>query len=62
MTSYQEHRDAMAREVFDLTRALAAFPPPDRFVELQMQLSEALEREADATGLASRRLAAHLAA
>ena len=37
----------MLREVFDLTRALTAFPPPDRFVELQMQLSEALEREAE---------------
>ncbi|WP_406051991.1 NAD(P)/FAD-dependent oxidoreductase [Kribbella sp. NBC_00889] len=47
MTSYQRTRDAMLREVFDLTRALTAFPPPDRFVELQLQLSEALEREAD---------------
>ncbi len=47
MASYQETRDAMAREVFDLTRALTAFPPPDRFVELQIQLSEALEAEAD---------------
>jgi 2-polyprenyl-6-methoxyphenol hydroxylase-like FAD-dependent oxidoreductase len=47
MASYQERRDAMARDVFDLTRALTAFPPPDRFVELQIQLSEALEREAD---------------
>jgi len=47
MTSYQESRDAMAREVFDLTRALTAFPPPARFVELQLQLSDALEREAE---------------
>jgi hypothetical protein len=47
MTAYQETRDAMAREIFDVTRALTAFPPPDRFVELQLQLSEALEREAD---------------
>jgi flavin-dependent dehydrogenase len=47
MTSYQESRDAMGREVFDLTRALTAFPPPTRFVELQLQLSDALEREAD---------------
>jgi flavin-dependent dehydrogenase len=47
MTSYQRTRDAMLRDVFDLTRALTAFPPPDRFVELQLQLSEALEREAD---------------
>lgn len=47
MTSYQETRDAMAGEVFGLTRGLTAFPPPDRFVELQLQLSEALEHEAD---------------
>ena len=48
MASYQETRDAMGCEVFDLTRALTAFPPPNRFVELQLQLSDALEREADA--------------
>ena len=48
MTSYQQTRDAMAREVFDLTCALTDFPPPNRFVELQLQLSDALEREADA--------------
>ena len=61
MTSYQQHRDLMAREVFELTRALTAFPAPDRFVELQLRLSEALEREADE--LASfPGLTAHLAA
>lgn len=47
MTSYQRMRDVMAREIFELTRALTAFPPPNRFVELQLQLSDALEREAD---------------
>jgi flavin-dependent dehydrogenase len=47
MASYQETRDAMAREVFGLTRALTAFPSPHRFVELQRRLSEALEHEAD---------------
>ena len=31
---------------FRLTRELAAFPAPTRFVELQVELSEALEREA----------------
>jgi len=47
--------------VFELTRALTAFPAPDRFVELQLRLSEALEREADE--LASfPGLTAHLAA
>ncbi|TCC17499.1 NAD(P)/FAD-dependent oxidoreductase [Kribbella speibonae] len=48
LPSYEETRDVMAREVFDLTRALTAFPAPERFVELQLQLSDALEREADA--------------
>jgi flavin-dependent dehydrogenase len=47
MSSYQDTRTAMAREVLDLTRALTAFPTPERFVDLQLQLSEALEREAD---------------
>ncbi|TCO34151.1 flavin-dependent dehydrogenase [Kribbella steppae] len=47
MSSYQEIRDAMAGEVFDLTCALTGFPPPDRFVELQIRLGEALEQEAD---------------
>jgi 2-polyprenyl-6-methoxyphenol hydroxylase-like FAD-dependent oxidoreductase len=47
MAAYHSRRDAALREVFDLTRSLARFPHPDRFVELQIQLSEALEREAD---------------
>ncbi|MGW1341218.1 NAD(P)/FAD-dependent oxidoreductase [Kribbella sp. NPDC002412] len=47
MSSYQDTRDFMAREVLDLTRALTAFPAPERFVDLQVQLSEALEQEAD---------------
>ncbi|MFI6677797.1 NAD(P)/FAD-dependent oxidoreductase [Kribbella sp. NPDC050470] len=47
MSSYQANRTAMAREVLDLTRALTAFPAPERFVELQVRLSDALEREAD---------------
>ena len=32
--------------MFALTRALARFPDPTRFVELQIELSEALDREA----------------
>jgi flavin-dependent dehydrogenase len=47
MAAYQHTRDVMVREVFDLTLALTRFPAPDRFVELQIELSEALEREAD---------------
>jgi 2-polyprenyl-6-methoxyphenol hydroxylase-like FAD-dependent oxidoreductase len=47
MTDYNDRRDAALRETFDLTRALTSYPPPDAFVELQIQLGEALEREAD---------------
>ena len=44
---YRDRRDAALRETFDLTRAIAAFPAPDRFLELQKQLADALDREAE---------------
>jgi flavin-dependent dehydrogenase len=47
LAAYHRTRDAAVREVFDLTRALAAFPDTEEFVALQIRLSEALEREAD---------------
>jgi 2-polyprenyl-6-methoxyphenol hydroxylase-like FAD-dependent oxidoreductase len=47
MVEYRERRRAMARETFDLTRQMAAFPAPSQFLELQKQLSDALEREAE---------------
>jgi 2-polyprenyl-6-methoxyphenol hydroxylase-like FAD-dependent oxidoreductase len=43
---YQSERDAALRDTFRLTRELCGFPEPNRFVELQVQLSEALDREA----------------
>jgi 2-polyprenyl-6-methoxyphenol hydroxylase-like FAD-dependent oxidoreductase len=46
LAGYEQARDSALRETFDLTRALTAFPPPHRFAELQIQLSEALDREA----------------
>jgi flavin-dependent dehydrogenase len=46
LMTYQRRRDRALRDTYRLTRALAAFPPPDRFVELQIELSEVLEREA----------------
>ena len=46
LAAYHHRRDTALRETFDLTRALSAFPGPERFVELQIQLSDALEREA----------------
>jgi 2-polyprenyl-6-methoxyphenol hydroxylase-like FAD-dependent oxidoreductase len=47
MVKYRKRRHAMARETFDLTRQMAAFPAPSQFLELQKQLSDALEREAE---------------
>ncbi len=52
LSAYAAARDDAIAETLRLTRALAAFPHPTRFVELQMELSDALEREA--TELASR--------
>jgi 2-polyprenyl-6-methoxyphenol hydroxylase-like FAD-dependent oxidoreductase len=46
LAGYRQARDAALRETFDLTRALAGFPPLPRFIELQMQFAEALDREA----------------
>ncbi len=60
LAAYGASRDAALRETFRLTRELCRFPPPTRFVELQVQLSEALEREAQT--LASRPAPAGLAA
>jgi flavin-dependent dehydrogenase len=39
-------RDAALCPTWHLTRALARFPGPERFVELQVQLSDELDREA----------------
>jgi flavin-dependent dehydrogenase len=46
MTQYERQRDAAIRDTFRITRALAAFPPPQRFAELQRELSRALDVEA----------------
>ncbi len=43
---YATTRDTALSETFELTRKLTRFPEPTRFVELQIQLSEALDREA----------------
>lgn len=53
-------RDAMLREIFEITCELSQFPPAHRFVELQKQLGRAIEREADC--LAARPAPALLAA
>jgi 2-polyprenyl-6-methoxyphenol hydroxylase-like FAD-dependent oxidoreductase len=43
---YAERREQALRPVFELTLALAAFPPVPQFVELQKRLSAALDAEA----------------
>jgi 2-polyprenyl-6-methoxyphenol hydroxylase-like FAD-dependent oxidoreductase len=46
LASYQQQRDSALADTFRLTEALARFPEPPRFAELQRELAEALEREA----------------
>jgi 2-polyprenyl-6-methoxyphenol hydroxylase-like FAD-dependent oxidoreductase len=46
MTAYERQRDAAIRDTFRITRALAVFPPPEQFAELQVELSRALDLEA----------------
>jgi 2-polyprenyl-6-methoxyphenol hydroxylase-like FAD-dependent oxidoreductase len=46
MTDYERQRDNAIRDTFRLTRALATFPPIQRFADLQGELSRALDVEA----------------
>jgi 2-polyprenyl-6-methoxyphenol hydroxylase-like FAD-dependent oxidoreductase len=46
MTTYERERDRAIRDTFRITRDLARFPAPRRFVELQRELSRALDVEA----------------
>ena len=46
MRHFERERDRALAETFRLTRALAAFPPAHRFVELQGELGRALDTEA----------------
>jgi 2-polyprenyl-6-methoxyphenol hydroxylase-like FAD-dependent oxidoreductase len=48
MAAYQSARDAALARTYGLTRELAAFPPLERFVELQIELAHALDDEATA--------------
>jgi flavin-dependent dehydrogenase len=52
LATYQMSRDVALADTYRLTRELARFPRPDRFVQLQIELAEVLDREA--TLLASR--------
>ena len=46
LQTYERTRDEALAETFALTRELTRFPDPTRFVELQVELAEALDREA----------------
>jgi len=46
LTEYHQLRDYLLREVFDITCELVTFPPATRFIELQKQLSAAIETQA----------------
>lgn len=46
LASYQHQRDAALRDIFELTSALASYPPIAEFVELQKRLSTAIDLEA----------------
>jgi len=48
LARYQQQRDQALREIFELTCRLAAYPAVPKFVELQKQLSAAIDREAAA--------------
>jgi flavin-dependent dehydrogenase len=45
---YEQHRDLALREIFEITRSLAAYPPVPTFIELQKQLAAAIDKEAAA--------------
>lgn len=46
MSKYARERDAAIAETFAITRELGSLPEPTRFLDLEMQLARALDREA----------------
>jgi flavin-dependent dehydrogenase len=48
LAAYQQQRDQALREIFEITCRLAAYPPVPRFIELQKQLSTAIDKQAAA--------------
>jgi 2-polyprenyl-6-methoxyphenol hydroxylase-like FAD-dependent oxidoreductase len=59
LAGYQRQRDQALRDIFDLTCALASYPPLTEFVQLQKRLSVAIDIEA--AEVAARPLPATLA-
>ena len=50
LTLYQQQRDQALREIFEITCRLAAYPAVPAFIELQKQLSAAIDEQAAAGG------------
>jgi flavin-dependent dehydrogenase len=48
LAAYRQQRDQALREIFEITCHLAAYPPVPRFIELQKQLSTAIDKQAAA--------------
>ena len=48
LARYQQQRNQALREIFDITCRLAAYPPVPAFIELQKQLSAAIDKQAAA--------------
>jgi flavin-dependent dehydrogenase len=48
LAAYQQQRDRALREIFEITCRLAAYPPVPTFIELQKQLSAAIDKDAAA--------------
>jgi 2-polyprenyl-6-methoxyphenol hydroxylase-like FAD-dependent oxidoreductase len=46
MARYHDRRDEMVSDLFEITCALALFPPPEQFSAMQKQLSRCIEAEA----------------
>lgn len=46
LSGYHAERDSQLRDIFEITCALAKFPPAHHFVELQKQLSAAMDNQA----------------
>jgi flavin-dependent dehydrogenase len=48
LAAYQQQRDQALAEIFDITCQLSSYPPVPAFIELQKQLSAAIDTEAAA--------------
>jgi flavin-dependent dehydrogenase len=47
LTLYQQQRDQALREIFEITCHLASYPAVPAFIELQKQLSAAIDKQAE---------------